>query len=316
MKAFFKTLLLFTIPVLVILLLCELFLREMPTTYKIKNAQFTAARKDVEVLILGNSHATYGLDPRVFSHNAINMAALNQSLYFDKRITLSHIDELKELKYVLISIDFHSLYFSDEGIRNTWSYYGYGIDYKNSLPALTKWSYLCGFKGPLLLEFLKRSFEKKYKTVKALDADVDVDYNQPYSEGFVAKLGGPQIGKELNEDRAKFFNDIVRSSKERDSVFDDLEDFIAQLKNRNITPILITLPCYSAYRELLDKNIQEQNKTDIQAIRDKYQVAYWDYFAMPLNPDCFYNCDHLNEKGAIIVSRDVDTRLKALMGEK
>ena len=107
MKSFFKKVLLFAIPIILILLGCELFLRKMPTSYKIKNAQIVASGKAVEVLILGNSHATYGLDPRVFTHAAFNAAALNQSLYFDKRITLSHIDEMTNLKYVLVSIDFH-----------------------------------------------------------------------------------------------------------------------------------------------------------------------------------------------------------------
>jgi hypothetical protein len=305
--------LLFAIPIILVLLGCELFLRKMPTSYKIKNAQIVASGKSVEVLILGNSHATYGLDPRIFTHTAFNAAALNQSLYFDKRITLSHIDEMTNLKYVLVSIDFHSLYFSDEGIRNIWSYYAYGIDFKNSLPATTKLSYLFGYKGPLLLEFMKRSFKKKYSVVKALDVDFDIDFNEPFTDGYVAKLGGPDLAEAGILDRAKFFNDIVHSSHERDSVLRDLQDFIEQLKQRNITPILITLPCYGPYRDLLDKKVAGQNDADIHSLCEKYQIPYWNYFTMPVPLECFSNCDHLNEKGATLVSRDVDHRLDSLM---
>ena len=39
---------------------------------------------------------------------------------------------MKKLKYVLISLDYHSLYFSKQrGERNIWSYYGNGIKYPN-----------------------------------------------------------------------------------------------------------------------------------------------------------------------------------------
>jgi len=314
MKSFFKKVLLFAIPIILILLGCELFLRKMPTSYKIKNAQIVASGKAVEVLILGNSHATYGLDPRVFTHAAFNAAALNQSLYFDKRITLSHIDEMTNLKYVLVSIDFHSLYFSDEGIRNIWSYYAYGIDYKNSLPATTKHSYLFGYKGPLFLEFLKRSFNKRYSVVKALDVDFDIDFNEPFTDGYVAKLGGTDVAEASIRDRAKFFNDIVHSSDERDSILRDLEDFVEQLKQRHITPVLITLPCYGPYRDLLDKKVAQQNDADIHMLCEKYRIPYLNYFTMPVPLDCFNNCDHLNEKGATIISRDVDHRLDSLKG--
>jgi hypothetical protein len=33
---------------------------------------------------------------------------------------------------------------------------------------------------------------------------------------------------------------------------------------------------------------------------------------MPLDSNCFYNSDHVNEKGAAIVTSDVNRRLEAL----
>jgi hypothetical protein len=312
MRSFLIKCLFFLIPVLLTFCGAELFLRDMPTSYKIKNAQLAANAKNIELLILGNSHATYGLDPRGFSLNAFNVASVNQSLYFDKRITLKYLDELNNLKYVLISVDFHSLYFSDEGPRDLWSYYGYGIDYKDSLPIATRYCYLYGYKGPLALEFLKRSFERKYARIRTLDADDDLDLDHPYTKGFVSKVGGPNLAEKNNLERARFFNDIVRSSNERVSILSDLEGFIDTLKQRNITPILITLPCFSPFEDLLDKKIIDQNKIDIQALCSRWHVRYWDYFTMPLDSDCFYNADHLNEKGAIIVTREVNRKIAAL----
>jgi DltD protein len=312
MRLFFKRFVFFLIPILLILGSAEMYLRHVPTSYSIKDTQLTATAGDVQLLILGNSHATYGLDPRLFSVNAFNLASVNQSLYFDKRITLKYIDELTKLKYVLISVDYHSLYFSDEGFRDTWSYYGYGVDYKHTLPLATRASYLYGYKGVLALEFMKRSFQKKYKIIRSVDVDFDLDMDHPYEKGYVGKVNGPYLAEKDTRDRAGFFNDIVHNSDERPVIIADLENFIDTLKSRHITPILITLPCYGPYREFLDKKVMEQNATDIQAICNKEQVRYWDYFTMPLDSSYFYNSDHVNEKGAAAVTADVNKRVEEL----
>jgi len=312
MRLFFKRFLFFLIPILLVLGLAELYLRHVPTSYKIKQTQLTANAGDIQLLILGNSHATYGLDPSQFSLYAFNLASVNQSLYFDKRITLKYINELPKLKYVLISMDYHSLYFSDEGVRDTWSYYGYGINYKDSLSVATRLSYLYGYKGVFALEFMKRSFQKEYKIIRSVDVDFDMDLDHPYTKGYIGKVKGPYLAEEDNRLRAEYFNDMVRTSNERESVIADLEDFIDTLKKRNITPILVTLPCYGPYRAYLDKKIMEQNTIDIQAICSKEQIRYWDYFTMPLDSIYFYNSDHLNEKGAAIVTKDVNRRIEEL----
>jgi hypothetical protein len=115
--------------------------------------------------------------------------------------------------------------------------------------------------------------------------------------------------------RAGYFNSIVRSSDERKEILADLEGFITDLEARNIRPILITLPCYAPYRKLLDKNVLERNRTDILTLSGKYKIPYWDYFTMPLSPDDYLNCDHLNGKGSLIVSDTLSRNIEKLTGK-
>jgi hypothetical protein len=312
MKLFIKRVLVFICPLVVLLLLCELFLRGMETSYKIKKEQLVASAGAVEVLILGNSHENYGVDPRQFSPYAFNLAQVGQPLYFDKRITLNYIDRLKKLKYVLIGVDFHSLYFSDEGIRDLWSYYGYGVDCKDTLPVLWKCSYLAGYKVGLTSEFMKRALDKKYRVVKALDVESGVNYNEPFVKGFVPLKNDTDLRDEHSKLRAEYFNSLVHQSQERADVLSDLADFISSLKHRNITPILLTMPCYGPYRELLDPWVRERNKIDMQGISDKFHIPWWNYFEWPLSADCFANCDHLNGRGAAIFSGMLNRRIGAL----
>lgn len=301
----------FALPLILVLFFFELFLRKMDTSYKIKREQVASAGRDAEVLILGNSHAAR-LDPREFSQNAFNLAQVNQSLYYDKRIALKYLDQMKKLKYVLISVDFHSLYFSDEGDRNIWTYYGYGIDYKDPVPFPEKVSYLAGYKPKFLLEFMKRSLTGKYKVIRGLELEEAADLSQPIVKGFVPYTDTSNLSDTYTRERADFFNKIVRTSDERKEILADLDGFIADLKARNIVPILITLPCYAPYRGLLDKKVLEQNRADILALSKKYGVSYWDYFTMSLSPDCYLNCDHLNAKGSVIVSDTLSRDLERL----
>lgn len=314
MKKFIKRFLLFALPLIFILLVFELFLRKMDTSYKVKREQIRSSGRDAEVLIVGNSHAAR-LDPREFSLDAFNLAQVNQSLYFDRRITTKYLDQFKKLKYVLISVDFHSLYFSDEGDRNVWSYYGYGIDYKHSMPIPEKVSYLAGYKTKFMLEFAKRYLTGKYRVIRGLEVEEAADLSQPIVKGFVpyrdTSITSMMSEAYMNE-RAGYFNNMVHTSHERSEILADLEGFIADLKARNISPVLITMPCYAPYRGLLDKNVLERNRTDILTLSEKYKIPYWDYFTMPLSPDSYLNCDHLNGKGSLIVSDSLSRDLERL----
>jgi hypothetical protein len=312
MKLFITRLLVFIFPLVLVLLVWELFLRGIETSYKIRNEQLVASAGEVELLILGNSHESCGLDTRQFSLYAFNLAQVGQSLYFDKRIALNYIDRLKKLKYVLIGVDFHSLYFSDEGIRDLWSYYGYGVDCKNNLPALWKYSYLAGYKVGMTKEFMGRFLDKRYRLIKALDLEPGMYFDEPLVKGFVPLMNRTDLQARYCKERADDFNRIVHQSQERGDIISDLEDFVNTLKKRNITPILLTMPCYGPYRELLDPRVREQNKTDIQGISDKFHIPWWDYFQLPLSADCFANCDHLNARGAAIFSGVVNRRMEAL----
>ena len=82
-------------------------LRMQNTLYKEKYEGAKKIQDSIEVVILGTSRATYGVNPEAFDMHAYNLANLGQSLYFDKRITLSLLPEMAQLKYVFISIDYH-----------------------------------------------------------------------------------------------------------------------------------------------------------------------------------------------------------------
>ena len=296
----------------------EVYLRKTQNVYEQKAQQLVENAAKINVLILGNSHANYGVDPSQFNLFAFNAAQLSQSIYFDKRITLKYINQLKKLKYVFISVDFHSLYFSSQDIRNDWSYYGYKIRYQNRQSVFIENCYLKGYTPKLavvsVINFISQN--KIYNKFNALDLEEGVDLEKYLEKGFFSYKYMPKKYKNStdieSEKRALKFKNIVQNSKENKEILNDLEDFIIKLQSKNIIPILFTSPCNASYVKFLDANIQKQNQKNINFLTNKYKIEYWNYLQLPLQQSDFHDCDHLNAVGAKKFSKILNNRLNSL----
>ncbi len=308
MKRFLKTLLIFIIPLAMVTLVFEIYLRTMNTEYKQKITGLVANYDDIEVLALGNSHAYNGVDPRQFDLETYNMAAGNQSLYFDKRITLKHIDSLKNLRYVLISFDQHSLYFSSQGIRDTWLYYDYDIKYKDKTEFWNDVSHFwLGYTPRIAVSIVKDKILERFNDAPSHSEEVIKGFMPHY--GSVASSFTPAGIKK----KANYFNREVKNSDEREENLADLDDFITQLKKKDITPILFTLPMHTdIYPHLIEEYVA-QNKKDAQYLITKHNIIHWDFSDAGTDTSLFYNNDHLNQKGAAFFSKKMNTQLKKVL---
>jgi len=315
MNKFLKRVILFCSPLLILLLFFEIFLRNINTLYLEKKNGLLSQGDSIQLLILGNSHGAMDINPDKFDMYAYNMAQVNQSLYFDKRITLKYLDKLPNLKLVLINLDFHSLYFSSEGYMDTWTYYAYGINYKNEIPLLSKVSYVYGYTPKMSFEFLKRVYTTRNTPIGRHLVDINKgQYNNTNIEkGWLPFVETDTANMNANaySERAKSFNETVeKNAGEKSQVIADLEDFIILLKSKNITPVFITTPCYPGFKKLLDKNIMPQNKIDIDSLCEKYNIKYFNFYDEPFNEEEYHDCDHLNKTGANRFSKMINDKLK------
>ena len=91
MKKFLIILLAFFIPVLCVLAGLEYMVRKAPNEYQYK-AQWMEKNADrVETLILGTSHAFYGINPSYLGPNAFSLAASAQSLQYDEFLFINSL---------------------------------------------------------------------------------------------------------------------------------------------------------------------------------------------------------------------------------
>jgi hypothetical protein len=321
MKTFIKKLFLFLFIPLLVVLFMDLYFRSGNTIYKAKYNGALEQKDSIEIIALGNSQANYSIDPNEFKLHTYNLANVNQSIYFDKRITLSLLDDLKNLKFVLISVDYHSLYFSSQGHRNTWSYYGHGIKYKDSNLLLEKISpTLFGYTPKVAFSKIKKDIKNKikYRNQDILDFGVEkgIKLTDPFYRGFICfeKANYSLFNEKYYLKKSGEFNNTIRKSTEKNEVYADLEDFIENLKNNNIEPILYSSPTYSEYNKYLDPKNIEQNLSDIKTLCDKYNIKYWDFMESEyLKKADYYNCNHLNKIGASKFSKTLNDSINSIV---
>ncbi len=317
MKKFIYKLILFSILPLLFILSFDLFLRNMNTLHTAKYDGLMKIKKDVEVIFLGNSHANYSINPYYFKNfNTYNLANVGQKIYFDKRLLKKAInDGVSNLKYVFISVDYHSLYKSTQGVRNVWTYYSNGIKYKEQDYTKEIISpFLWGYTPRVSFSHLKKAILRKiYSDDFSIDFDVEkgVDTKDSLINGFIGLSG--QNKKAFNEKnyklRAKVFTEDILKSERRE-VIKDLKSFIVFLKNNNIEPILFSSPTFNEYNKFLDSATIARNKNDINSICKEFDIQYWRYTEdMRFLKKDFYDQDHLNKKGAVKFSTILNLRL-------
>lgn len=288
MVLFLKRLFVFISLPFILILMTDGFLRNKNTLYKEKLQGANQNKEKIVVIILGNSHANYGVDPNAFDIYTYNLANVNQSIYFDKRILLSHLDEFKNLKYVLISADFHSLYFSSQGIRGVWSYYDTGVRYKNKNYLLEELSpSLFGYTPKIILSLLKREVINELimgDIVVDLPVQKGVNLNDTIKNGFIGFEGKDAVAFKENKfhERARTFNRKVEGSKEKFEIEKDLNGLLEILIKRGVTPILFTTPTFEDYNKYLNSKFLNSNQSDFGRISEKHKILYWNFMSSDL----------------------------------
>jgi hypothetical protein len=317
MIKFIKRFILFAALPFLFVLFFDLYLRNIDTLTSAKYDGLIELKKDVEVVFLGNSHANYSINPSYFKNfTTYNLANVRQQIYFDKRLLEKAMnDGVSNLKYVFISVDYHSLYTSSQGIRNVWTYYDNGIKYKKQDYTKEIISpFIWGYTPKVSISLLKKDILRKiYNDASAINFEVEKGVNiyDTLINGFIGFSG--QDKTSFNEIRYKeraevFIENNVES--ERKIVIEDLKSFITYLKKNNIEPILFSSPTFSEYNNFLDSVVINKNKNDIKNICQEFKIQYWRYNEdIRFSENDFYNQDHLNKKGAAKFSAILNSRL-------
>ncbi|GEP52516.1 hypothetical protein FNO01nite_31880 [Flavobacterium noncentrifugens] len=303
MKKFLRTLLFFAIPVIFAGVAFEILLRRIPNDYSYKSNFLDKNAKKIEVLFLGNSHVYYGIDPKFIESKSFNASNISQPLDYDLKILEKYQNDWKHLKYVVVPVDYFSLFTRLESGIEAWRVKNYDLYfgmYSNCDPA----NYF-----EIVANQTKYNLERLRKYYLHGESDLRIDSlgwgtaNHSQNSQDLIESGMVSAKRHRSSSEKRFLKGQI-------NVLQKMADFC---KERNIKLILFSSPAYKTYVENLDINQMNKNKQILNtfAASDK-TVQYYD-----LLTDCrfdsvdFYDADHLNEIGAKKLSGIFDSIIKS-----
>ncbi|NND61645.1 MAG: hypothetical protein HKN48_00470 [Flavobacteriaceae bacterium] len=299
MKSFYLKILLFLLPVFLVWGGLEYFYRTVETNYTFKHKQIQASYDDTEILIMGNSHTLYGLNPEFFSRPTFNLANTSQSLYFDELLLEKHLDSLSNLKAVVLAISYFSLSQADNTSDDIWRKYFYQEQMDLEVPIISE----IDPRGYSLA--LTRKFNRSYEFVK--------EYWQNgtalgcYENGY-----GIQDSTDIVRDIERIAPIIAKKhengSMEFDNAISRLERIIKRCAKHNVEVFLVEMPVHPLYYQLLNEEKKYKIVESCTQLDSKLGNAH--YISLSLDQrfqkSDLRDADHLTNQGAEKCSRILD----------
>lgn len=292
MKKLIKKTLFFALPILLVLLCVELFYRITPNTFMVKTEDVKSRFNDAEVLIFGNSHTFYGLDPKFFSKHTYNLAYISQTLYFDNLLFDKYNCKFKKLDFIILNIDYESLSELDNGDDNVWRKYYYKSYMDLDVPIISAYNPKTYFLSST------RDFNTNIKLIKRyfsegsiVDCDENgfgINYTKEKRKSNFEEL--TPIRLKANEDNSSDFNNNIKR----------IQSIIDKCEKKGVQVILVTMPVGKGYAQGV--NQQKLNKifaTCLAFVKSNRNVRYLNLFHdSRFTDDDFYDPDHLHKDGA------------------
>jgi hypothetical protein len=298
MKQFLKKTLLFGIPIIVCIVIMELVLRNIPNDYSYKRNYLDQNSNQIETLFLGSSHSLYAVNPEYLNSNTFNAAHVAQSLDYDVEILKKYANQMDKLKYIIVPIDYFSLYNRLETgveywrIKNYTIYYGFdkSSGFVENLELLNgKWS--------------ENSFRvykylwKKKSEISCNQRGWGTNYNSKNKQDLfvTAKAAAKRHAKKS----ISFFDENVKI----------VDEIISIAKSKNVKVIFYTCPAYKTYVSQLNQEQLQKTILTIKGIQNlNTNVLYYNFLNdAKFTAKDFYDADHLNEIGAEKFSKKIDS---------
>ncbi|WP_310557324.1 hypothetical protein [Flavobacterium sp.] len=297
MKVFLKNVFLFVFPLLLLGFGSEVLIRKIPNDYLYKKESLDKCAKNIEVLFLGNSHFFYGVNPAFIQKKSFNAACASQSLNFDFEIMKKYQNDFKNLKYIVLPIDYLSLFTTIEKSKENWRVKNYNLYFD------INYNYALEDNSELFSNNLKTNFKKlKYYYIKKQNTLTTTSLG--WGNGFDSKNNQDLI-KSGKESAIRHRSDDVDIFNQNIVILKSIVEFA---KTNHIQLLLISSPVYKTYIDNL--NPYQMNKT-IQVAKDldeRYKnVKYinWMNNKAFVKSD-FYDADHLNNIGAEKLSKKLN----------
>ena len=291
MRRLYSKTALFLLPLFLVWLALEVFYRQAPNNYSYKDQQLQKVAPFTKTLIMGDSHAFYGINPVYFKDPTFNLSNISQSLLTDELLLEKHIANLPALKNVIINISYFTLSAKENDLESNWRKYFYYHNMGITAPSISFWD-----PQRYSMALIQR-FDKSIDLVQQYHKNHTIVHSTPLGYGM-------QDASDIVKDKEAI--SIVIANKHEDNSLDfkqntaRLQRIIALCKKYGVGVVLLEMPVYPAYYNLLDTEKKEKIKSVLHELSELNDtVFYLDLSTSPLfEKQDVRDADHLTNSGA------------------
>ncbi len=305
MKRFTGSLILFLFSFVLLGITAELLVRHKPNDYKIKRRYLNSNSCRITTLILGSSHAYYGLDPAYMLPGTFNAANFTQSLNFDLAILKKYDGRWDSLKYIVLPIDYTSFFVRLENSSEKWRVKNYNIYYSISTfnRNIDDHSEVLSFPFSTTLARIRQYYLRHRSSIITTPLGWATDYPSSRRQD-LAITAVLALKRHTQNSKAENFDPNKA----------DLIAILNYAKAHHIKVLLYTSPVSSTYLALVDPVQMDTTIATVSALAKQYNnVAYYNLLTdLSFENADLCDADHLNDIGAQKLSRKITDFLKIL----
>lgn len=296
MKAFLRHTATFALLVLLVFAAGEWYVRSLPNAARDKHRWMLAHSSEVETLVLGSSHAFYGVDPALLGSGAFSLAMPSQTYRYDD--WLLHRYPMGKLRTLILPYSYFSLYEDYES--------GTGDDCTRryriymDCPIHSRWSAY----GLECLDF--DSFKER---LKSLYKPPRLSWT-PLGWGSNNRLETRKPDWDNGAERAQSQTYADTSAVGLNTGF--LRSMLSWCRSHGVKAVLISTPLSLSYRQhRLPAQLARNRRVLEGLLREFPEALYMDFEADGrfASPD-FYDSDHLSDRGAEKLTRIIHRKIK------
>lgn len=270
----------------------ECLLREIPNDYSYKNNYLAKNSNKIEVLFLGSSHIYFGIDPKYLKQKSFNAAYVSQSLNYDLEILKKYRTSWSNLKYIIIPIDYFSMYSTLEDGAEKWRVENYEI-YYGIHQSKNYWNNFDFFSGEFVYNSCGRLIKHKLNHESSINC---TKFGWGTKNNSKNKNDLTETGKSSAiRHTCKIINNqwVLKNTE-------TIKSFIEFGKQNKTKIIFVTCPAYKSYVENINKNQLNSTINIItQITKNNLNSVYYNFLEdKSFKSGDFYDADHLNEIGA------------------
>lgn len=296
---------LFALPLLAIGVALEVGMRRFPDTNQRKRQAWERAADSVRVLILGSSHAQFGLRPDAFAVPAFNLAGFSQTFRYDSALLVRSISRMPRLRTVILSV----------------SYFSFQEELGPKVEPWRCWSYrdAWGIPPPASL----RSYEPQRwsralrlgnwrSVVQALKGFPPMPDLVPIGPDGWGEALEPRSLRPRDSTWARERIEGWRSSMDRarcSTQVRRLGQILSMARSAGLEAVLVATPVLEPLRRLEDPSVRRENRRWIDSLARAHGATALDFEADPSFVDGdFVDMDHLGPEAARRLTRMVAER--------